>query len=74
MPGSTTALQCSAACYPACTYGWIYNGRLVGVNASFSLTPVSQTDESPLTCVTYNSVTQIHSSVETTVVLLGEQQ
>nr|XP_046153146.1 hemicentin-1-like [Oncorhynchus gorbuscha] len=70
LPGSKTALQCSALCYPTCTYTWIYKGRLAEMNASLSLTPETTMDGGPLSCVAYNSVTNGNSTANTSVVLL----
>ncbi|XP_029617176.1 hemicentin-1 [Salmo trutta] len=70
LPGSKTDLQCSALCYPTCTYTWIYKGRLAEMNASFSLTPETTMDGGPLSCVAYNSVTNDNSTANTSVVLI----
>ncbi|XP_062339631.1 hemicentin-1-like [Osmerus eperlanus] len=68
LPGSTTTLLCSSECDPDCSYTWIYNGKLVALNAAFSLTSGTPLQGGPLTCVAYNPVTKEHSSSETMVI------
>ncbi|XP_034719375.1 hemicentin-2-like isoform X2 [Etheostoma cragini] len=68
-PGSTTELQCSTDCFPACSINWFYRGSLLATNASILFTPVTPPYENTLTCIALNPVTKKNRTAETTVVV-----
>ncbi len=72
LPGSTTELQCSANCVPACTFKWFYEGELLATNASISFTPVAPPNEASLSCVAFNSETEQNGTAETSVIVPGK--
>lgn len=73
LPGSTTALECSADCYPVCSYSWMYNAKLLATDASLLFKPETPPNKGVLTCVAYNSVTKDSSSATTTAFIAGKQ-
>ncbi|KAF7667559.1 hypothetical protein LDENG_00057230 [Lucifuga dentata] len=68
LPGSKTELQCSADCFPACSFTWFYHGTLLSTHASVLFTPTPP-NQAALTCVAFNSVTKRSGKAETTVVV-----
>ncbi|KAK0144440.1 Hemicentin-1 [Merluccius polli] len=69
LPGSITAFQCIADCYPGCSFNWFYNDKMLSKNASISFTPVTPPNRAALRCVAFNSLTMKNSSVETTAIV-----
>lgn len=72
-PGSTTELQCSSQCFPACLITWFYQGTTLSTNASISFTPVIPPYAAALSCIASNPVTGQNGSAMTTVEVPGEQ-
>nr|XP_040028917.1 hemicentin-2-like [Gasterosteus aculeatus aculeatus] len=66
-PGSTTELQCSSQCFPACLITWFYQGTTLSTNASISFTPVIPPYAAALSCIASNPVTGQNGSAMTTV-------
>lgn len=73
LPGSKTELQCSADCFPACSFTWFYHGTLLSKDASVLFTPPTPPNQAALNCVALNSVTKKSSTIATVVVVPGKQ-